>query len=176
MDYAESLRYERESPHAAFHQYIAALPRADRDSYFFFLEGHDDWVFYGNYISQRMRGVRLCHFVCGGRDKVIKAHELCARDGRNSRRMAFFVDKDHSDILGDDRPSSPRIFQTCGYSFENYIVCVDVLRRFWAERLRLGIGEQAYADVEDTFRVLMSSFIGKMKILFHLILLGHTIG
>lgn len=175
MDHATRLREEAESPHAQFHQYVLLISKGQPDDQYFFFEGDDDPIFYGDQ-AQSFLGERLYHdFICRGREEVLKAHDLVARDGRAIDRTHFFVDKDHNDIMGGRTNFSASIFQTCFYSFENYLVCERVLRRFWVERLHLSSSDERLEHTIDTFRVMHLSLMKRMRVLMALVLIGRGI-
>ena len=175
MDQLAFLRKESEGPHSQFHQFILALARDQPDHQYFFFEGEDDPIFYMGQIIPHLNNRGYSEYICLGRDPVVKAHELVARDGRASDRTHFFIDKDHNDILYGAKPLPPSIFQTEHYSFENYLVCEQVIRRFWVERLRLSSADQRLAEVLDNFSIMHKSALKKMRILMAFILLGRGV-
>ena len=171
-DQAKLLRDEARTPHALYHQFALAQSKSAADAQFLFFEGVDDPVFFVGHIVPRLNGRDYYEFICNGRDGVIKVHELCTRDGRASDRTLFFIDKDHTDILGAATELPTSLFQTECYSFENYIVCKQVFRRFWTERLRLQSTDGRYSEYSDRFDKLHCSFAARMRLLMAIVLIG----
>lgn len=175
MDHAEVLREEAGGSHAQFHQFILALQKGQADDQYLFFEGDDDPLFYVD-LAQNFLNDRLhLEFICHGREGVLKVHELVARDRRAIERAHFFIDKDHNDILNGEEKFSGSIFRTVGYSFENYIVCERVLRRFWVERLHLPSTDSRLDQTIGAFRSMHKSFMRRMRILMALVLIGRGI-
>lgn len=114
-------------------------------------------------------------FVCEGRGNVFVVHAMCARDGRALDRCHFFVDKDLNDVLQPGFAVPAPVFQTATYSFENYLVCETVLRRFWVERMRLDIMDERYAQYVSDFHTFHAQFGRKMRLLMAMVLIGHGI-
>src|SRR5690606_10792542 len=111
MDQVEYMREARKSAHSAFHQYMLLLSNASEGIWFFFLEGNDDWAFYGQFSVPRIAsGYHV--LICKGRDKVLKAQELCLTDGRSIDHCLFFIDKDHNDLMGGSSSLPSEVFQT----------------------------------------------------------------
>lgn len=176
IDQVEALRDEARGPHALFHQFALTQARSAENAYFLFFEGVDDPAFFGGYVAPLLGGREYHEYICNGRDGVLKAQELCARDGRARDRTLFFVDKDHTDIMGGAAGLPEIVFQTEYYSFENYLVCKSVFRRFWVERLRLSIADARYQEYLELFERLHSSFNHRMRILMAIIIIGRGIG
>ena len=175
MDYAEVLRAEARGAHAVFHQFALALSVNAR-AVFFFFEGEEDPTFYMPHIVARLSGRRHHIFICYGRTEVLKAHDLVNRDGRGARQALFFIDKDHTDLLGHSEESLPSsVFQTDLYSIENYLSCEEVFRRFWTERLHLSDLDPRYATCLNSLHRVTSSFEARCRVLVALILLGRGI-
>lgn len=175
MDFSEKLRAEASSGHARFHEYALTVDKAPIDSFFFFFEGSDDPAFYIGFMFDRLADRPYFEFICDGRDQVIKVHELVSRDGRATGKALFFIDKDHTDIQQENSELPESIFQTSTYSFENYLVCESVLRRYWVERLRLNISDERYPYWLNKFRSCHLQFLRHSRLLMGAILIGRGI-
>jgi hypothetical protein len=68
----------------------------------------------------------------------------------------FFVDKDLDDILGVPWPSDPRIHVTDFYAVENYLVCKEVVRRFFLDFVKV-------RKVEFDLEILLPEFDLQLK-------------
>lgn len=173
-DQAKFLREEAKSPHSLYHQFLLAQS-TNPDAHFLFFEGGEDPAFFVGHVLPHLKGREYHEFVCNGRDGVIKVHELCARDGRASDRSLFFIDKDHTDVLGLEEMLPFNVYQTEFYSFENYIVCKQVVRRFWTERLRLQSTDLRLSAYLADFDKLLASFSARMGVLMAMVLIGRGI-
>jgi hypothetical protein len=138
MDYAKALIEEASGAHAVFHEFVLTLPMHPGDAIFLFFEGEDDPTFYLPHLSLNITGRDFLSFICFGRSEVLKVEELIRADGRATARCAYFVDKDHTEFTHPGAPGlSEYIFQTQHYSVENYLVCPELLNRYWVEKLHL---------------------------------------
>lgn len=175
MDYGTLLREAAESSHAIFHIFMLTISKARPNEQYLFFEGDDDPLFYVHQ-AQVFLGNRDYHeFVCKGRDAVLKVHDLIARDNRAIERTHFFVDKDHNDVMRGETEFSGSIFRTCCYSFENYMVCERVLRRFWVERLHLPSTDQRLGQTITAFKAMHNCLMRRMRVLMALVLIGRGI-
>lgn len=175
MDYAEQLRIEAGGAHAKFHEYVLLVAGLPADFIFLFFEGEDDPMFYNNFVLARLAGRGYREFVCFGRSEVLKVHEMVARDGRANGRAIFFIDKDHTDIVGPFLDPLPSVYQTDTYSFENYLVTAEVLRRFWVERLRLSIADPRFGSWMKKFELLHTKYMTRCRLLMAIVLFGRGI-
>ena len=169
MDYAERLKMEAHGAHSRFHEYTLAVSKNEKLIFLFF-EGEDDPCFYMTYLSPLLDGKEYIEYICNGRDGVIKTYDLISRDPRHTNSAMFFVDKDHTDFLNFKTPVANVIFQTDYYSFENYLVCDAVFRRFWCERLHLRIDDARYAIYLASLNNMVGNFYKKMKFFTSIIL------
>ena len=174
-DHADFLRDELRSPYAVFHQFMLQLERCPSDCQFIFFEGSEDPTFFIRFILERLDGREYREFVCNGRQGVIKVNELCSSDGRAFSHTLYFIDKDHCDLMDPDEVLPMRVIQTECYSFENYLVCNEVFRRFWTERLRLRSSDDRFVFYRKLFENLHKSFFERMQFLMAIILIGRGI-
>jgi len=93
-----------------------------------FYEGREDEIFYRTFIASRSNA-RLIAYFPGNKDEVYGVLAFVAKHA-GCQQSLFFVDKDLSDVLGEQRPAHPRLFVTHYYSVENYLVREEVLGRF----------------------------------------------
>lgn len=176
MDYKKILERELGDGHVAFHEYAIQVDRESLNVHYLFFEGDEDPSFYFPHINHRLGGREIRSFVCNGRAEVIKAHSLVSADGRGARRVMFFVDKDHNDLLGvSDVNGLSSVFQTKFYSIENYLVSVDVFKAFWVQRLHLSIYDDRLEAWLEFCRKALQSFWKKSEIISAAILCGRGI-
>lgn len=175
MDHAQFLRNEVQGSHAQFHQFVLALSEGAHDDQYFFFEGDDDPVFYVGQSLSFLNAREYHIFICRGRSDVLKVHELVARDGRASERSHFFIDRDHNDILASPSDYPASVFQTRCYSFENYLVCDRVVRRFWVERLHLPSTDARLTKYVARFHAMHTSLMKRLRLLMALVLVGRGI-
>ncbi|CAD6563031.1 DUF4435 domain-containing protein [Paraburkholderia sabiae] len=177
MSYADELRAESRRGHSVFHEFILALAEVPADAHFAFYEGDEDASFYAPHILRRLGARQLHSFICNGRTEVLKANELTLRDGRCSDRALFFIDKDHSDIVGTakEQIAESNLFQTRCYAIENYLVSEDVLREFWVQRLHLSSRDPRLRESLEKLRKLRRGFQNRSRILMAIVLFGRGI-
>lgn len=174
MDYVDLLRAEARNGHASFHEFALSLSRLPSDCVFFFFEGEDDPSFYIRFASAHLGEREYREHNCAGKASVLKAYELVRQDGRALDRALFFVDRDHSRFLGE--AAAPRdVFETEPYSFENYLVCERVFRRYWAEHLHLSVDDPRFGTWLKKFRSAHADFVGRMRFMMAAVLIGRGI-
>lgn len=171
-DYAEKLRQARTKPHAVFHKFVLLLGQAGGEKFFLFFEGNDDGAFYMPYVRESIRERELVPMVCEGRTEVLKACSLVDVDGRGTTCTLFFIDKDHSDYLGEKRPHHARVFETAYYAIENYLVCEEAITAFWTEILHLEWADERKEHFLELFRTIYPIFCRRMRLLMALVLVG----
>ncbi|MHA6248426.1 DUF4435 domain-containing protein [Pontibacter sp. CAU 1760] len=122
----------------------------DEKTYHFLFEGQDDQFFYINYINSIFSSSpEPFYYICNGKKNLYKCYNDINWTKYSNRRVLFFTDKDLDDIIQKSYPTSDNIFVTKYYSFENYLVCSDILKRFLREtcHLRDEILIQSIVDV-----------------------------
>lgn len=174
MSYIDRLKKEMEGGHAVFHEFVLSLARLPDKCLFIFFEGEDDPAFYLRFILDHLGGRPYREHICGGKEAVTKIMGLVEQDGRALERCLFFVDKDHSSFVGG-RDLDSSIFETDYYSFENYIVCGEVFRRYWTEHLHLSVDDDRYVHWEDRFGAAHLAFCRHMRYLMAAVLIGRGI-
>jgi len=174
MDYVQFLAKEAQKAHPIFHEYLLSLTRATPQTRYFFFEGDEDPAFYTGFILSRKPELMYHSFICDGRSEVIKVNRLIAQDGRETDKCLYFIDKDHTDIMGEGKEGNA-FFQTIHYSFENYLVCEGLLRRFWRERLHLSYLDERFEKFLSTFQHIYTAFLKRMRLLMALVLVGRGI-
>ncbi|HWY59460.1 MAG TPA: DUF4435 domain-containing protein [Terriglobales bacterium] len=102
-----------------------------------FVEGAPDLAFYRSYVERYVEGSELRMYNCEGKANVYQAYAKVVERFPRCRRVVFFVDKDLDDILGVPWPSDPRIYITDFYAVENYLVCKEVVRRFFLDFVKM---------------------------------------
>jgi uncharacterized protein DUF4435 len=161
MSFVDLLRMARSSPAAAFHEFkLDYSPQLNRVYAFF--EGHEDASFYVTFLQLYVNLRHLKVYRCGNKRTVYQTFELVTKYYPSAPGILFFVDKDLSDFLGESWPVDPRIFITEVYSIENYIVCSEVLERYYREFIRL-------SGVTFDFGVVLKKFEEEMA-RFHVIM------
>jgi hypothetical protein len=157
MTFLDQLRHSRQSKATAYDWFIRQYPKHP-DGVFVFVEGHEDKSFYTGFIARYVAVEEDIHSsVCGGKDEVYRVHaRIMQRPEAQTAILLFFVDKDLSDILGEDRPQATNIYVTDHYAIENYLVTETMLRRVWEEVLHLETLE--FSLFQEKFRQELHRF------------------
>jgi len=136
-NFLESLRREAQSPNSAYIQFLQRYKKTDNALHLFF-EGQDDPSFYLNFVSQLVdEDIKIHIYNSGNKDYVYHNYSRINWSTYEKKRVLFFVDKDHSDILGITYPESSNIFVTKYYSIENYLVNQEVMERILVDLLHI---------------------------------------
>ena len=129
-----------------------------------FVEGKPDVTFYSNYINQHYSEFNVFFFNCQSFKNVINIFEILKKKKWKKKKESnflFFTDKDFSDIdfFSENRIVSDNIFRTDFYSFENYIVNEQTLRRILIECLQdknhvlhLEMYSKLYKEFSEAFK------------------------
>lgn len=176
MTYKEILADATGNGHVAFHEYAINLNKENTNTVFLFFEGYEDPSFYMQHIQPRLKHRVARIFICYGRSEVLTAHRLIQRDGRASGRTLFFIDKDHTDIMGvEDTAGLTSIYQTQSYSIENYLASEELFRRFWTHRLHLSEYDARLPAYVSRLNKILTAFRRRGILITSLILCGRGI-
>jgi hypothetical protein len=104
-----------------------------------FLEGRDDPSLIRVNVQQfaEQKALSVETIILGNKKEVLNAYDYLGKRFPNNRRIMFFVDKDHDDLLGETRGITTQqgLFVTQHYSIENYLVSepaiAAILTDFW---------------------------------------------
>jgi hypothetical protein len=97
-------------------------------------------------------------YICGDKEGVYKVHNLIMSNARQGI-VVFFVDKDLSDIFGENWIQAFNIFVTDYYSIENYLVNKDMFYRVWTELFHFtGQAVDLKEDVLNKFNEELNKF------------------
>lgn len=174
MDYAQSLREEREKAHSIFHSVVLELTDFGDSVFLAFFEGEDDPSFYLPHLRARCEGREYKSYICNGRGEVLTVLRLLEADGRAISRSMFFIDKDHNDLLGTIVVHR-QLLQTEFYSIENYLVDPKMFLTYWVEILHLDATDKREKNYLDQFDKAYVRFAKRMQTLMAIILLGQGI-
>lgn len=110
--------------------------KKNNHSLFCFFEGYDHAYYY-----DKIRHITHDDFViiiCGNKGKTLDAYDQLYNKNKGNVKMAFFVDRDF-----DELKNNPAIYETEGYSIENYYCSWEVFSRI------LQYGFKVNKDIED---------------------------
>lgn len=139
MLYIDQLRKSREKAQVAYQEFVLHAGKG-KDGLFCFFEGNDN----AYYVPRIKRFTDNYHPIkCGGRDKVLDVYRLITIHSEYDKyKKAFFVDRDFNESLA---PRNPPIFETPGYSIENFYVSVDVFKEILINELHLSeVSDEAF--------------------------------
>ncbi|MEG3859985.1 DUF4435 domain-containing protein [Microcoleus sp. herbarium12] len=139
MLYIDQLRKSREKAQVAYQEFVLHAGKG-KDGLFCFFEGNDN----AYYVPRIKRFTDNYHPIkCGGRDKVLDVYRLITIHSEYDKyKKAFFVDRDFNESLP---PRNPPIFETPGYSIENFYVSVDVFKEILINELHLSeVSDEAF--------------------------------
>jgi len=133
MSFLDNLREARQSPAAAYQQFALQYPKTSNDVHAF-LEGRDDPSFYFSFLLRAVSDINKIHvYRCSNKKGVYDAYAKVMRLVRKPSFVLFFVDKDHSDLIGEVYDTATNIYVTEYYSIENYLVSDSMFRRIWED-------------------------------------------
>ncbi|WP_017306616.1 DUF4435 domain-containing protein [Spirulina subsalsa] len=136
--FLDALKAAPQTPQAKLNIFLLSFqPQGQAIS--IFLEGRDDpsliRVNVQRFAEQKALSVET--IILGNKKEVLKAYDYLGKRFPNNPRIMFFVDKDHDDLLGENRgiQTQESLFVTPYYSIENYLVSESaiaaILTDFW---------------------------------------------
>jgi Protein of unknown function (DUF4435) len=135
MENPDEFLYKRENSFSAQHQFLLNLNSQAKNDIHAFFEGRDDRSFYMNFLHRFSKNQEVYTYLCKNKKGVYEAYRMTLKVHYSAITL-FFVDKDHSDVLGEECEQAPNIYVTDLYSIENYLVSVYMLERVWKELFR----------------------------------------
>lgn len=130
---------------------------SNTDSLFCFFEGEDIKYYHERILRYTdYRYEEIISYSCGGKKQVIKAYSLISKDVQfQSIKKAFFIDRDFEPY---DIKDKPEIYQTLGYSIENYYTSVEVFKRVLNREFHLNVVDGDYLRCVDDFISIQKCF------------------
>lgn len=158
MSFTDLLRNSRTSRVSVLHKFLTSYDPSTKRVYGF-VEGEPDQSFYRLHIQQQAVDQKDVYiYNCEGKKGV---YPLCAdvlARYPDCKRVLFFVDKDLDDIIGEYRPTDPRVFTTDCYSIENYLVCRETIQRYFEDFVKIRRIEINVDAVLNDFDQHLSAF------------------
>jgi len=129
MDFLNSLKQAAKSDNSVYIRLLQQYKK-DEKSLHLFYEGKDDPSFYTNFVYKYVAKETPIYFY-NCKNKKAATNNFKKNDWRvyKKYRVLFFIDKDHSDFVGEKIPSSSNLFITKYYSIENYLVTSTMFKR-----------------------------------------------
>ena len=120
-------------------------------SLFCFFEGYDHMYYYDKirYITND----DLVVIKCGNKKKTIDAFNRLYHKCQGNTKMAFFVDRDFDELINE-----PAIFETDGYSIENYYCSWDVFCRIVEYGFRVNKELEDWNGLKDFYDKSINEF------------------
>jgi hypothetical protein len=149
MSLLSELRKSRTDSAQVAYQEFALHTRLGKEGLFCFFEGKGgtDNPYYIPRIKQFIS--KYYPIKCGGRDTVLKVYELIAiHPEYNKYKKAFFIDKDFNEPLVEH---DPPIFETEGYSIENFYVSKEVFAEILKSAIQVSEISESYESCLNTF-------------------------
>lgn len=128
MAFADDLREAGTSQTAILHEFLTQH-NPNEERIHAFVEGYEDTTYFRGKLGL-YAGPRAVYFYpCHGKRRLYDAFVQITNRVGTYKHILFFADKDLEDILPEAYVLDERIFTTEFYSIENYLVCVDALKR-----------------------------------------------
>ena len=122
----ESLVQDREQANVALLELKQKYKQTD-DAVYAIVEGRDDKAYYTCIFARYPKFSNVEIIVANNRKNVVKAFEATDWSVYSVNRVFFFIDRDLSDITGEDTPISSNVYVTDEYSIENSLFNEDLL-------------------------------------------------
>lgn len=133
MGLLKNHRNLRTSSIVAYHRFLLNF-RCQEKAIHAFFEGQEDQSYYINHLQSKVPNDWTVYtYYCGNKDGVYNIFEKIDWETHPKEKILFFVDKDLSDIIGEQYPIEQNIYVTGFYSTENYLVNSMMLERVLRE-------------------------------------------
>jgi len=173
MDMLEILAEASESSNVAYNDFLLFY-KTGRSMVYGFVEGKDDPSFYRGFIEAALPERWGCKLIkAGNKKRVLEVYSGMdwTRFPRNA--VCFFVDRDLSEFLEGEIPTSKNVFISDGYSIENDIVTAHTLKRVLDEEQCVGglevseeqLLERMFEDNLSNFKESMACVMAQILIL-----------
>jgi len=122
----ESLVQDREQANVALLELKQKYKQTDETVYAV-VEGRDDKAYYTCIFARYPKFSNVEIIVANNRKNVVKAFEATDWNSFSDKRIFFFIDRDLSDITGENTPTASNVYVTDEYSIENSLFNKDLL-------------------------------------------------
>lgn len=162
MSHKEVLEDAGTSAAGPFHEFLLNI---HPHTLHVFVEGPDDFSFYGNALAPYLDLFDdYEHYICHGKRQVYDVRtdvlsHTSAADWWNSMCILYFVDKDHSDLAEQSFSPAEDVYVTDYYSFENYLVTEQMLKRVFQDFINFYEGKRPrLEDHVNRFGTVLGQF------------------
>lgn len=150
----DKLKAEATSDCVAFAEFMLQYKKGEDILYCFF-EGFEDRTYYSIRIENISKSENFRDYVCGGKDQVIKVHNLVKNnDHYKTIKTAFFVDKD----FDENKSLSEEIYVTPTYSIENLYCCKESFEKILITEFKMKRTDKDFNSCIQNYLKLQQDF------------------
>lgn len=147
-----------------YHTFLSKYPKKN-NVVFGFVEGQTDPSFYKTYIETLLPDDWILELTfVKGKKNVLKIYNEFDWKRFPRKRIAFFIDRDLSQILGERHPSGENLYITDNYSIENSVVSHATCKRVLEEIYNL------HQASEDELETILQKFDNQLECFFKLMI------
>lgn len=162
MSLLHEMRTARESTSVALTDFIIELGKNKdpKNSNFCFYEGKEDRIYYARIIRLKTKS-KLYDYVPGGRDEVIKIHQIIKNNKNyNNVKIGYFIDNDfHLSAVSED------IYVTPCYSIENLYCSSECIESILITEFSFERSSNDLSLALNLYKKLRSDFLNQITIL-----------
>lgn len=152
----EYLREEAISDCVAYTEFMLQYKKG-MDSLYCFFEGFEDRTYYSIRINNLSNVEDYNDYVCGGKDDVLKVHNLIKENSHYKEvKTGFFVDGDF-----DEGPVPDTIYVTPTYSIENFYCSQESFEKIIVAEFKMKKIDNDFAKCVDNYLELQKQFNAK---------------
>jgi len=142
MSRRERLKEESRIYSYAWENYSSRKRKHESYNYIYcFFEGDDDPKYYNNRI-ENITKKEVSHFICNGKEEVLKSIEAFKLKGEEGL-LAFFIDKDFDDFL-DISYDYNNLYITPCYAIENFYIGIEVFKKVLKTEFKINEDNNLY--------------------------------
>lgn len=152
-DIVDTLREEATSDCVAYTEFMLQYKKGEDILYCFF-EGYEDRTYYTIRIENISKTNSFCDFICGGKDEVIKVHDLIKSNIHyKDVKTGFFIDLDF-----DNYEVSHSIYQTPFYSIENFYCTKEAFEKVILAEFKMKRTDKDFNKCVENYLSLQEKF------------------
>ncbi|MXV51228.1 DUF4435 domain-containing protein [Pedobacter sp. HMF7647] len=156
MDIVERLREEATSDCVAYTEFMLQYKKTE-DALYCFFEGFEDPIYYTIRIES-ISYKTVVDFVCGGKDDVIKVHNLIKESPHYKNvKTGFFIDSDF-----DNYNLPETIYKTPTYSIENLYCVQEAFEKILLAEFKMKRTDDDFVKCIENYKTLQQKFTSEM--------------
>ncbi|WP_099367466.1 DUF4435 domain-containing protein [Sphingobacterium sp. 1.A.4] len=156
MDLLQILDESINRPESSYIKFLTQYSRNNQIR-FCFVEGHEDILFYSQFLEKYFNEENLKFINCNGKKNVLDNYNALNWSFYDKKRVLFFIDKDFDEYILAKRTIDSNIYITDHYSIENYLTDENVLKKFIVHHCQID-NDNIITSLVEKFRLTYTKY------------------